>query len=225
MKNFNKKLLSIPLLCAFVLPTVAFTNADVVETESTEETEQTEVVEESEENISDEELEEVIEFELDEIEETVSEVSEELAGVEEISEEPEVETIETAEDEDMAGEAITEIEVVYMEETEATEPEVVEEYINLYNYENCSYVSGEVNPIMYSSCDMNVRSLADPNAEVLTTISKGSTVTMIATAWDSPWALVEVNGVRGYAISLNLFVEYVDGIEFTEAEAEEIYAS
>lgn len=208
-----KKVIATILSCALLASLTGATDVEETQIEETTETSYEEVVESS----LVEETEEVTESSIEEST-TLTEVT-----VEETTAETEVTIEETTVTETEVIEETTVTETV-VEETieEAVETEVIE---NLYDYENItSYSRGEVVTTEIALFDVNVRAIADPNGEVVATVLQGQEVIVLATSFDSPWVIVEVNGVTGYANCFNFLPEYNPQMPYiSEEEAEAMW--
>ena len=213
-----KKVIATILSCALLASLTGAT--DVEETQIEETTETTEPpVEETVEETTETSYEEVVESSI--AEETIEEAE---ISIEETTAETEVTIEETTVSETEVIEETTVAETV-VEETieEVVETEVIE---NLYDYENItSYSRGEVVTTEIALFDVNVRAIADPNGEVVATVLQGQEVIVLATSFDSPWVIVEVNGVTGYANRCNFLPEYNPQMPYiSEEEAEAMWA-
>lgn len=209
-----KKVIATILSCALLASLTGATDVEETQIEETTETSYEEVVESSQV----EETEELTESSIEE-----STILTEVT-VEETTAETEVTVEEITVTETEVIEETTVAETV-VEETieEVVETEVIE---NLYDYENItSYSRGEVVTTEVALFDVNVRAIADPNGEVVTTVSQGQEVIVLATSFDSPWVIVEVNGVTGYANRCNFLPEYNPQMPYiSEEEAEAMWA-
>lgn len=209
--NF-KKILTMVMSASMLLTATAFTNA--------EEVDETDVIDIAiEETVAEEAT-----LETEETSESETTEETEIAEETEAIEVTEVDFIEESEEIPVETEADVE-----SDETDTTEardaPEETEE-ANPYSYELITdYIWMEIPSVEYALCDVNIHSIADPDGDIVASVSEGDTVNVLAFASDSPWYLVEVNGVRGYVNCMNILPTYNPAIEVcTEAEAEAMWA-
>lgn len=200
--NF-KKILTMVMSVSMLFTATAFSNAEEVD-----EADVTEIA-----------IEETV------AEETTSETEESVLTEEtEITEETEVEL--TDEIDEILDTSDVDISDSEIDTTEARDAPEETEVINLYDFESITdYIWLEIPSVEYALCDVDIHSIADPNSEIITSVSEGNTVNVLAFASDSPWYLVEVNGVQGYVNCMNILPQYTTSIETcSEAEAEALWA-
>lgn len=231
----NKKIFSIALISAMLLGVTAFADGEgVPEGEVSSDVEQEDTVVEGDSSDLNH-----VEF-IDEA--TVEETSEteEIVSADEIIEDeyiPEDVVDEEVVDENapfvltedvVSNDVIVEETITEEEETEVTEEPVI---VNLYDFETVSYAATEVAVTYYLMDAYNVRTIADPNAEVLATLDKGAAVSVVGTPIESsPWIKVSVDGQIGYINTFYLSAEPIDVSNDYSAdlksdlEAEDTYA-
>lgn len=210
----RKKFVAVFLATALFLSISAFASADQLNAE----VEDGDVVVEETSETDEAEVTEETAVETDEVTVEESESVTEETTIDELSDE----TTETSESLDVGSYAEVEPAStdVMVEETVA---EVVEE--NLYDFESAGY-GDTIACTEYLACDYDVRTEADPNADVLVTLSQGTAVTVIGFSEDTPWIQVEIDGQIGYVnmTCLTFDANYIPEDMLTDEEAEELWS-